>query len=254
MATVTILGQGRMGKLHEETWKSLGYEISLNGEIVSIATPDWHHGEAVLTALYAGKHVFCEKPLCTTADQLSKIQQAKGTSRIAVNLPLRYHPPFQRLREAKTGLLYLIEAEYNWGRLSNMKDWRLDPRYSIIHGGGVHMMDMLNWLTGQRPVWHSAIGNNKVLPEFRNPMHVQAVGYVPVNGPLLRLGVDFSYDGSHSHVIRLHGRDGAFEVKNFVEVDKTVCIRKFHEGWDNFDDAVSATIGCLAVESRCTLR
>jgi predicted dehydrogenase len=273
MATVSVLGDGRMGKLHAETWAALGHDVIqvldkenweiMYGDIISIASPDWMHGSQVLRALHCHRHVFCEKPLCTTADQLSKIRAAKKPGQhVGVNLPLRHHQPFVELSLAQNqcGQIYMIEAEYNWGRLRNMTDWKLDPRYSIVHGGGVHMMDLLIWLTGQMPVWHAAIGNNRVCPEFPGPMTVQSIGFIQngkASSPLVRLGVDFSFDGPHAHVLRLHGTDGACEVRNHDEVDKTVCIKLFDQALrgerpDNFDEAAMATTGCLAVEARCS--
>ena len=42
---------------------------------IVIATRHDLHSTQVLSALKAGKHVFCEKPLCLTIDELNKIEE-----------------------------------------------------------------------------------------------------------------------------------------------------------------------------------
>src|SRR5262245_45791579 len=64
--------------------------------IVSIASYDHNHAHQVIQALEAGKHVFVEKPLCQTLDELQRIRQAwiarKGELKLACNLILRSAP------------------------------------------------------------------------------------------------------------------------------------------------------------------
>jgi predicted dehydrogenase len=38
-----------------------------NIDAVILCTPQMHHAEQIVKAAQSGKHVFCEKPLCTTA-------------------------------------------------------------------------------------------------------------------------------------------------------------------------------------------
>src|SRR3979411_994755 len=37
-------------------------------EAVILCTPQQHHAEQIVAAARSGRHVFCEKPLCTTSD------------------------------------------------------------------------------------------------------------------------------------------------------------------------------------------
>jgi predicted dehydrogenase len=59
------------------------------------------------------------------------------------------------------GTPYYCEADYNYGRLHKMVDgWRGNrPFYSVVHGGAIHMIDLLMWVLGERPVAVSAFGN-----------------------------------------------------------------------------------------------
>ena len=51
-------------------------------DIVDICVPTPYHADLAVAALRAGKHVFCEKPLCRTAEEVAKIvaaaKKAKG--------------------------------------------------------------------------------------------------------------------------------------------------------------------------------
>lgn len=62
--------------------------------IIHIATPPATHRDLAITALRAGKHVLCEKPLATTlADAQAMIGAARTAGRfLAVNLIMRYDP------------------------------------------------------------------------------------------------------------------------------------------------------------------
>jgi len=66
--------------------------------------------------------------------------------------------------EGKMGRLYYLEGDYNYGRIHKLIDgWRgkLDF-YSVVHGGGVHIVDLLLWLSGERIIEVMAYGNNIV--------------------------------------------------------------------------------------------
>jgi predicted dehydrogenase len=65
------------------------------------------------------------------------------------------------LRAGELGIPYYCEADYNYGRISKiLEGWRGHrPYYSVVHGGAIHMIDLLLWLLGERPVSVAAFGN-----------------------------------------------------------------------------------------------
>src|SRR5688572_20825055 len=72
-------------------------------DLVALATYDDQHGAQVVQALEAGKHVFCEKPLCTSVTELRAIHRAlerAGDRQLACNLVLRAAPLYRWLRDA----------------------------------------------------------------------------------------------------------------------------------------------------------
>src|SRR5690606_8658360 len=70
---------------------------------VLITTRHNHHGPAVLQALEAGKHVFVEKPLCLTEDELGAIREVyEGAEKrpvLLVGFNRRFSTHATKLRE-----------------------------------------------------------------------------------------------------------------------------------------------------------
>jgi L-fucose isomerase-like protein len=51
-------------------------------DIIDVSTPNIYHFETLIKAINAGKHIYCEKPLCISLDEALKIEKAakeKGT-------------------------------------------------------------------------------------------------------------------------------------------------------------------------------
>jgi predicted dehydrogenase len=71
-------------------------------EAVTVATPDFAHGDIVMAALEAGKHVLTEKPLATTLDEAERIAAlaAKVNVKVMVDFHNRVNPAVHAVREA----------------------------------------------------------------------------------------------------------------------------------------------------------
>ena len=194
-------------------------------DMVSIASYDEAHYDQVISALAHGKHVFVEKPLCQNAEELSGIRAALAARpdlRLSSNLILRRTPRFldlyRRVRAGALGDLYLLEAEYNYGRFEKITSgWRgRQAYYSVMHGGGIHMIDLLLWLSGQRPNEVFAYGS-KVAGEgtaFKFNDTVAAVLKFP-SGMVGRVTANFPCVVPHHHALALYGTDATF-IHNIV--------------------------------------
>jgi predicted dehydrogenase len=188
-------------------------------QVVSIATYDDAHFAQVLAALEAGKHVFVEKPLCRTLAELRAIKQAwqrhGGRLKLASNLVLRAAPLYRWLKDAlaegRFGRLYCFGGEYLYGRLHKITHgWRKDvPDYSVLEGGGIHLIDLLLWMTGERPDSVFAAGNRICTQEsaFRYPDFVTATLRFP-SGLIGQITANFGCVHRHQHVVRLYGTEG----------------------------------------------
>jgi len=208
------LGQGTAGVSVEALLQDQAVDV------VSIASYDDMHGTQVVSALRAGKHVFVEKPLCRSEEELRAIKNAwllSGDRHLASNLVLRAAPLYQWLRQAiaggELGEIYGFDGDYLYGRLSKITDgWRKDVLdYSVMQGGGVHLVDLMLWLTGQRPRSVTAVGN-RICTEgtaFRYHDYVSATfGFA--SGLVGRITANFGCVHRHQHVLRVFGTKGTF--------------------------------------------
>jgi predicted dehydrogenase len=189
-------------------------------DIVSIATFDDGHAGLVAEALRARKHVFVEKPLCRSSDEARAIKNvwvASGRRRLASNLVLRAAPLYewlrQRIAEGDLGEIYAFDGDYLYGRIHKLTDgWRKDvPDYSVIQGGGIHLIDLMLWLTGQRPTVVSATGNrvSTAGTAFRYDDFAAATfGFE--SGLIGRITANFGCVHPHQHVVRVFGTKATF--------------------------------------------
>ena len=126
----------------------------------------------------------------------------------------RFRDVHARVRAGDLGQLYCVEADYNYGRLHKvLEGWRGDiPNYSVVLGGGIHMVDLLLWLTGSRIVEVGAIGNKicSADPKFTTPDMV--VAWLKFgNGAIGKIGVNFGCVQPHFHRVLLYGTEATFE-------------------------------------------
>lgn len=189
-------------------------------DVVSIASFDDDHFEQALAALRAGKHVFCEKPLCRTLDEtraLADAWRASGDTYLRSNLVLRSAPLYRWLRDQvdaeALGTLYSFDGDYLYGRLHKITEgWRRDVAdYSVMLGGGIHIVDLMLWLTGERPVAVGAAGN-RIATEgttFRYTDYVAATFEFP-SGLVGRVTANFACVHPHQHVVRVFGTEATF--------------------------------------------
>jgi predicted dehydrogenase len=114
-------------------------------DAVDICLPHHLHADAIVSAAQAGKHILCEKPLCLTVEQASKVQQAVSTA--GVTLMCAHNQLFlpavstakQLLDEGILGTVYevrITDTFYNDFNPQNM-GWRATAATS----GGGELMD-----------------------------------------------------------------------------------------------------------------
>ena len=74
-----------------------------NVDAVFIVSPGFAHVDSLLQAIEAGKRIFCEKPLCTTAEDCLKVvkaEEAAGKHLIQLGFMRRYDKGYQQIKEA----------------------------------------------------------------------------------------------------------------------------------------------------------
>jgi predicted dehydrogenase/threonine dehydrogenase-like Zn-dependent dehydrogenase len=121
--------------------------------LVVIATRHHLHAPQVLAALNAGKHVFCEKPLCLTEDQLREIVRACAASRqfLMVGFNRRFAPMALRMKSFADRIREPLVLHYrvNAGYIAP-DNWVNDPDQGggRILGEVCHFVDFLRFLAG----------------------------------------------------------------------------------------------------------
>ncbi|HEX5425734.1 MAG TPA: Gfo/Idh/MocA family oxidoreductase [Candidatus Acidoferrales bacterium] len=189
-------------------------------DVVSIASYDGAHYAQVMSALAAGKHVFVEKPVCLFEHELADIRRALVANpnlKLSSNLILRKSPRFvslrQRVQAGKLGTPYYAEADYNYGRLSKITDgWRGHADYySVVHGGAIHMLDLLFWVFGERPVAVTAFGNSVATrgTSFRFRDCVTSLLKFP-SGLMAKVTANFGCVLPHHHNLTVYGTAATF--------------------------------------------
>lgn len=184
-------------------------------DLVSIATFDDAHYTQARAALDHGKHVFVEKPLCRTDDELRGLAAAHGRHPelgLASNLVLRAAPLFTWLRReiqsGDLGQVYAFDGDYLYGRLHKITSgWRGGVAdYSVMLGGGIHMVDLMIWLLGERPLSVYASGNaiSTRGSAFDQNDFASATFQFP-SGTVGRITANFGSMHRHQHVVRVFG-------------------------------------------------
>lgn len=127
-------------------------------EAVVITAENVRHRSLCEAACLKGKHVLCEKPLATTAQDAEAMVAAAQTAGVvlATAFPMRHNLPAIRVKEVlESGALGRILAVRATNHGTLPPGWFLDP---ALAGGGavtdhtVHVADLLRWYLHEVPV------------------------------------------------------------------------------------------------------
>ncbi|WP_133511692.1 bi-domain-containing oxidoreductase [Candidatus Thiosymbion oneisti] len=125
-------------------------------DAVVISTRHDSHARFVLRALEAGKHVFVEKPLCLTPEDLARIAQAheaaldrKKALHLMVGFNRRFSPLVQKMKKLLGGAVgpKALVMTVNAGAIPS-DHWTQDPEVGggRILGEACHFIDLLRYL------------------------------------------------------------------------------------------------------------
>jgi predicted dehydrogenase/threonine dehydrogenase-like Zn-dependent dehydrogenase len=130
-------------------------------QAVIIATRHDLHALMVVEALSAGKHVFVEKPLAITPQELSQIadttkelrRKKSGLPVLMVGYNRRFSPLARRLKQAFSDQPITMSYRVNAGSVP-ADHWTQDPKEGggRIVGEACHFVDLMQYLTGSEPV------------------------------------------------------------------------------------------------------
>ena len=161
--------------------------------------------------------------MCTTLDELDAIEHefsqanARSPKMLSTNFILRKEKRFASLKDkisnGDLGVIYSIEASYDYGRIHKiLNGWRGSSlNYSVMNGGGIHMLDLCQWLAGDQFSPMFAL-HNKVITEgteFRAPDFTSALGRLG-SQTVCKVTANFGSQTPHYHQLKVYGTKGTF--------------------------------------------
>jgi 1,5-anhydro-D-fructose reductase (1,5-anhydro-D-mannitol-forming) len=199
-------------------------------DAVYIATPPHLHAEQTVSALQAGKHVLCEKPMAMSeAEGQAMIEAAEAASKkLAIAHQMRFHNSYRRARELLAqnliGRINVIQIDH----LTSMPAWFGDAfsvdqyRFDRIYGGGaimdmgVHDFDGVRFMLQREIIEVFALGGPISFP---CDVDDSAVILFQMQGSVLgTLGLSFDTPGGDS-IVRFHGSQGTLVVKQKAQAN-----------------------------------
>jgi predicted dehydrogenase len=128
-------------------------------DFVILATPHAQHGRQIEAVARAGKHVFCEKPVGLSVEEVSKSLEACRVAgvRFGVGHERRFEPAVEELRrllvDGSLGTIMHVEASFNHDKLRGIAgdNWRVSAQGEIplaMTATGIHLTDLFLDLVG----------------------------------------------------------------------------------------------------------
>ena len=200
-------------------------------DIAIICTPTTFHAPQIISAVGAGKHVLCEKPLARSSTEALTIAEAAERSGCVVKTGFNYryldhvHKAKELLADGAIGPAYFLRCRYgHGGRPGYEKHWCTDRELSgggVLLEQGIHIVDLVRYLLGepatvfgamQRYFWNFSVEDNCFLlieTETRQTAEIH-VSWTQWRN-LFSLEI-FGRDGS----LELTGRDGYYGPPKLV--------------------------------------
>lgn len=133
-------------------------------DIVCIDGPFFRHAEMALAAMDCGAHVFCEKTVAFTIDELTQLKKKREEKDVELGamMGLRYHPAFYTaFRQCQAGVIGKVRM------ITAQKSYVLGQRDPMFfdrktYGGtipwvGSHAIDWVKWFSGEKFLKVSAL-------------------------------------------------------------------------------------------------
>jgi predicted dehydrogenase len=189
--SAAVVGTGFIGSVHVEALRRLGVRVSgvvgssperaalkpdlpaayasfdamladADVDVVHLTTPNHLHYAQAKAALQAGKHVVCEKPLATTAEQAAELLELAEQLGLvhATNFNLRFYAQAQQARalaaQRTLGEIWNVHGVYlqDWLLRATDWNWRLEPEKGgelrAVGDIGSHWLDLVQFVLGRR--------------------------------------------------------------------------------------------------------
>lgn len=123
--------------------------------VVIVATPPDTHADYTMRALAAGAHVLCEKPFVASVAEADRVIAAaeRAGRQVALNHEFREMPIFRAVRDAAPPESVVFAQVWQLMDLPPWAEpgWRGQMLQRTLYEAGVHLVDFLMALFGERP-------------------------------------------------------------------------------------------------------
>ena len=204
----------------------------LSGEkldVVAVCNNDGDRAAAILGCCAKGIHTIAEKPLAINRPELDAVYSAvkKSQVRVGMLLPMRFDPPYLAMkRMVASGIIgeaLQIDAQKSY-QLGQRPAWqkRAATYGSTILWIGIHMIDLMTWVSGRRFTEAASYQNRVGFPELRDMQNLTATLFRLDNGGTATLRMDYlrpsTADGHGDDRLRIAGTRGIVEFQEATGV------------------------------------
>ncbi len=204
--------------------------IANNPEIdaVYIALPNSMHAEYSIRAAKAGKHVLCEKPMCTSVEDARDMIAASKSANKKLMIGYRCHlePVNQRavqlIRDGKLGKVQAIESAFGFNIAKG--EWRTQRK--MAGGGplmdvGIYSLNACRYLTNEEPSAISAY-SSVIDQDGRFTDIEENISWTMRFPSGVVASCNSTYGANMSGYFRVHGSKGVLNVENAFSYDGLV--------------------------------
>jgi len=158
-------------------------------DAVLVSSPAYTHPEFLETAVEAGKHVYCEKPVSPHVEGCRKVisagEKARGKVSVAIGFQIRHATPYvemaRRIQRGDIGDVVNVQLYYissgsgkkNPIAGNSLEEFMIRNHFHFreLSGGifldqAIHIIDVCNWIINRNPLDAIGSGNRKGEPDF----------------------------------------------------------------------------------------
>ncbi len=243
-------------------------------DVLSVHTPDHLHADPFVAGLEAGCHVFVEKPMGNTMEDIERMVAAARASdrKTAVGHILRFNPfctEVHRLcASGEMGEIFYLEADYIHNLFGQADPVRINPQIGNINwyleyekpmvGGGAHQLDLLRWFAGSDVVEAFGYGNSIAFPAMKNNDCMSAV-FKMASGAVAKVTALYGNIGprpEHNN-LEVYGTKGTIRGGKFMrgeghDLTEEVDLTDRAIGGHPYDPEVNDFLDAIANDRRAT--
>ncbi len=192
-------------------------------DIVSVYSIHGTRCEAILYSAAAGCHIYTEKPLSMTLEQLARVKEAIHKAGVALTMMLnmRFGGVYRRVRDivqsGDIGEVTQCSSQKSY-KVGSRAEW---SRNRTTFAGTIpyiacHALDLIRWCSGLELVKGSAFHNNVGNPYLKDMENTASILALMENGATLTTRMDYCRPGNASSWgddrLRIVGTKGVVEV------------------------------------------